>query len=145
MNLVSSASTRVATVVPGVQTAGVLINARVSTIARTGPLSPVIEATPALRSPVREAPPTPVAGLPALIDADAHSSPTYSVRHANKLDTRPSIVTCWPSPFSSNATKNLFQMPTATLLSLNGSHARRNDLDSLPVPHARSCTRTVTR
>ena len=145
MNLVSSASTRVATVVAGVRTAGVSIDARVSTIARTDPLLPVIEATRALRYPVREAPLPPVAGLPALINADAHSSPPYSVKHANELDTRPSIVTCWPSPFSSNATNNLFRMSNATLLSLNGSHAGRNDLDSLPVPHARSCTRTVMR
>jgi len=59
MNLVSSASTRVATVVAGVRTAGVSIDARVSTTARIDPLLPVIEVTRAVHYPVREAPPPP--------------------------------------------------------------------------------------
>ena len=65
-------------------------------IARTDLLSQAIEPIQPLPFPEREALPRHVDGSPAQINAVAHSSRMYSVRHANALVTRPSIATCWP-------------------------------------------------
>jgi len=95
-NLASSAWSRVETGVAVVRTAGGSIADWGLIIARTNLLLQAIEPLQALPFPVREALPRHVDGSHAQINFIAHSSRTYSVRHANALVMRPSIATCWP-------------------------------------------------